>query len=76
MLMRLMSKGKYLKIYPKGTKFMGSGKLGLKPEYKRKSNILDDNQSNTVGLFMISIWIYIESLKQMPNGAHSTVILW
>ena len=29
MLMRLMSKGKYL-IVQKGTKFMGSGKLGLK----------------------------------------------
>ena len=28
MLMRLMSKGEYL-IVPKGTKFMGSGKLGL-----------------------------------------------
>ena len=29
MLMRLMSKGEYL-IVPKGTKFMGAGKLGLK----------------------------------------------
>ena len=29
MLMRLMSKGEYL-IVPKGTKFTGSGKLGLK----------------------------------------------
>ena len=29
MLMRLMSKGEYL-IDPKGTKFTGSGKLGLK----------------------------------------------
>ena len=29
MLMRLMSKGEYL-IVPKGTKFKGSGKLGLK----------------------------------------------
>ena len=28
MLMRLMSKGEYL-IVPKGTKFPGSGKLGL-----------------------------------------------
>ena len=28
-LMRLMSKGEYL-IVPKGTKFKGSGKLGLK----------------------------------------------
>ena len=28
MLMRLMSKGEYL-IVPKGTKFTGSGKLGL-----------------------------------------------
>ena len=28
MLMRLMSKGAYL-IIPKGTKFMGAGKLGL-----------------------------------------------
>ena len=29
MLMRLMSKGEYL-IVPKGTKFKGLGKLGLK----------------------------------------------
>ena len=29
MLMRLMSKGEYL-IVPKGTKFMGPGKLGLR----------------------------------------------
>ena len=29
MLMRLMSKGEYLMV-PKGTKFKGSGKLGLK----------------------------------------------
>ena len=29
MLMKLMSKGEYL-IIPKGTKFKGSGKLGLK----------------------------------------------
>ena len=29
MLMRLMSKGEYL-IVPKGTKFKGSGKLGLR----------------------------------------------
>ena len=29
MLMRLMSKGEYL-IVPKGTKFTGSGKLGLR----------------------------------------------
>ena len=28
--MRLMSKGEYL-IVPKGTKFTGAGKLGLKP---------------------------------------------
>ena len=31
MLMRLMSKGEYL-ILPKGTKFTGSGKLGLRTE--------------------------------------------
>ena len=29
MLMRLMTKGEYL-IVPKGTKFTGAGKLGLK----------------------------------------------
>ena len=29
MLMRLMSKGEYV-IVPKGTKFRGAGKLGLK----------------------------------------------
>ena len=29
MLMRLMSKGEYL-IVPKGTKFKGTGKLGLR----------------------------------------------
>ena len=32
MLMRLMSKGEYL-IVPKGTKFTGSGKLGLRGSY-------------------------------------------
>ena len=32
MLMRLMSKGEYL-IVPKGTKFTGSGKLGLGKKY-------------------------------------------
>ena len=31
MLMRLMSKGEYL-IVPKGTKFTGSGKLGLRDQ--------------------------------------------
>ena len=35
MLMRLMSKGEYL-IIPKGTKFTGSGKLGLIAEACRK----------------------------------------
>ena len=35
MLMRLMSKGAYL-IIPKGTKFTGSGKLGLK---QRKQDV-------------------------------------
>ena len=38
MLMRLMSKGEYL-IVPKGTKFTGSGKLGLK-EYNLWKSIL------------------------------------
>ena len=32
MLVRLMSKGEYL-IVPKGTKFTGSGKLGLRLSY-------------------------------------------
>ena len=31
MFMRLMSNGEYVMV-PKGTKFMGSGKLGLKPK--------------------------------------------
>ena len=35
MLMRLMSKGEYV-IFPKGTKFTGSGKLGLKESKKKK----------------------------------------
>ena len=35
MLMRLMSKGEYL-IVPKGTKFTGSGKLGLKAAWPTK----------------------------------------
>ena len=39
MLMRLMSKGEYL-IVPKGTKFTGSGKLGLNTTYKFLSNFL------------------------------------
>ena len=40
MLMRLMSKGEYL-VVPKGTKFTGSGKLGLKhfaPNFVRGQN--------------------------------------
>ena len=44
MLMRLMSKIEYL-IVPKGTKFMGSGKLGLNGQVicieKSKFNIAD-----------------------------------
>ena len=36
MLMRLMSKGEYL-IVPKGTKFTGAGKLGLKNPQNLKS---------------------------------------
>ena len=35
MLMRLMSKGEYL-IVPKGTKFKGSGKLGLRISWKNR----------------------------------------
>ena len=34
MLMRLMSKGEYL-IVPKGTKFTGSGKLGLMTPFEK-----------------------------------------
>ena len=34
-LMRLMSKGEYV-IVPKGTKFRGAGKLGLRKGEKRK----------------------------------------
>ena len=37
MLMRLMSNGEYL-IVPKGTKFKGSGKLGLNTKQKNKSS--------------------------------------
>ena len=37
MLMRLMSKGEYL-IVPKGTKFTGSGKLGLTTKSQRLVN--------------------------------------
>ena len=41
MLMRLMSKGEYV-IVPKGTKFTGSGKLGLtsSTEYGRFSDLV------------------------------------
>ena len=38
MLMRLMSKFEYL-IVPKGTKFTGSGKLGLKPTHCGKFKV-------------------------------------
>ena len=34
MLVRLMSKGEYL-IVPKGTKFTGPGKLGLKVDFSK-----------------------------------------
>ena len=36
MLVRLMSKGEYL-IVPKGTKFTGSGKLGLNKKRNKKT---------------------------------------
>ena len=36
MLMRLMSKGEYL-IVPKGTKFTGAGKLGLRVTFGQNS---------------------------------------
>ena len=42
MLMRLMSKGEYL-IVPKGTKFTGSGKLGLKQGSSKKSDAFHFN---------------------------------
>ena len=40
MLMRLMSKGEYL-IVPKGTKFTGSGKLGLRIKLKTCTSKLE-----------------------------------
>ena len=45
MLMRLMSKGEYL-IVPKGTKFMGLGKLGLRWRYVVLS--IDQSRNNYV----------------------------
>ena len=41
MLMRLMSKGEYL-IVPKGTKFTGAGKLGLKYLYSIYVTVHDE----------------------------------
>ena len=56
MLMRLMSKGEYL-IVPKGTKFTGSGKLGLishfllyLQNYKEFETEILDLQSEKYGL--------------------------
>ena len=52
MLMRLMSKGEYV-IVPKGTKFTGSGKLGLR----------------TVGFsrFSYCLHLYYNLFLQIPN---------
>ena len=47
MLMRLMSKGEYL-IVPKGTKFTGSGKLGLSIVSRTKYEPYKGNQRNEV----------------------------
>ena len=49
MLMRLMSKGEYL-IVPKGTKFTGSGKLGLKNCNGQKSSKKFQSHPNTLYL--------------------------
>ena len=58
MLMRLMSKGEYL-IIPKGTKFKGSGKLGLtliylKSTFGQARFLMNNNQCcSQVHLFRV-----------------------
>ena len=61
MLMRLMSKGEYL-IVPKGTKFKGSGKLGLIPHLHICSDWLITKKWNNQScvwatLTKLGIWV-------------------
>ena len=66
MLMRLMSKGEYL-IVPKGTKFMGSGKLGLiAHQEKKKSNFEFILRYNLIGVFIPGVLI----VAYKPNPVH------
>ena len=46
MLMRLMSKGEYL-IVPKGTKFKGAGKLGLK-NWNKQDDLFKESKTNDI----------------------------
>ena len=65
MLMRLMSKGEYL-IVPKGTKFTGSGKLGLKYlRYKAENLYLDDCYSNNSNLDLKQVYLISFSLYSL-----------
>ena len=61
MLMRLMSKGEYV-IVPKGTKFMGAGKLGLKALHP-SSNIVFGVSVNLV--MHQNIWKQVEMGEKM-----------
>ena len=50
MLMRLMSKGEYL-IVPKGTKFTGSGKLGLRVGQEIYSHTINEIPRMCIAMF-------------------------
>ena len=67
MLMRLMSKGEYL-IVPKGTKFKGLGKLGLRPIITAlRYNFLALTSVNLNFSFSITLEILMRSYV-MPNA--------
>ena len=67
MLMRLMSKGEYL-IVPKGTKFTGSGKLGLRHYCKQKKDnpcLLRDFASFCSNFIPILKMIFLPDFQQI-----------
>ena len=61
MLMRLMSKSEYL-IVPKGTKFTGAGKLGLKAlllkKKKKKNTKIHNDQAYTIYVVLVAVILF------------------
>ena len=64
MLMRLMSNGEYL-IVPKGTKFTGSGKLGLKAYFLMLNRGRSQNCEN---FSFLHIFVALLKEAHVPKG--------